>query len=61
MGSCETIQPDLQQLRDEHALLGELLRVERSALADYMAYAGRMLARARIQLQRRFADNSPET
>jgi signal transduction histidine kinase len=53
MGSEESVQPDLQQLRDEHALLAELLRVERASLVNFMAYAARTLARARIQLQRR--------
>ena len=53
MGSCETFQPDLQQLREEHALLVELLRVDRAALKDFMAYAARTLGRVRVQLQRR--------
>ncbi len=40
-------------MRDEHALLAELLRVDRVALANFMAYAARTLARARSQLHRR--------
>lgn len=53
MDNAEAVQRDLQQLRDEHALLAELLRVERVALANFMAYAARTLARARNQLRRR--------
>ncbi len=53
MGSCETLLPDLQQLRDENALLAELLRVDRAKLRDFMAFAARTLSRARVQLQRR--------
>ncbi|HEV7432239.1 MAG TPA: ATP-binding protein [Steroidobacteraceae bacterium] len=45
--------PELQQLRDEHALFGELLRVDRVALGNFMAYAARTLGRARIQMRRR--------
>jgi len=53
MYETDSIQPELQQLRDENALLAELLQVDRVALADFMAYAARILARARSQLQRR--------
>jgi hypothetical protein len=38
---------------EEHALFAELLRVDRVALVNFMAYAARTLRRARIQLQRR--------
>ena len=53
MDNSESVQRDLQQLRDDHALLAELLQVERVALANFMSYAARTLARTRIQLQRR--------
>ncbi len=53
MDSSEPMAPELQQLREEHALLTELLRVDHLALANFMAYAARTLRRARIQLQRR--------
>ena len=53
MDSSDSVAPELQQLRDEHALLAELLRVDRVALVNFMAYAARTLARARIQMQRR--------
>lgn len=53
MDSSEPVAPELQQLRDEHALLAELLRVDRRVLVNFMAYAARTLRRARIQLQRR--------
>ncbi|HEV7432516.1 MAG TPA: ATP-binding protein [Steroidobacteraceae bacterium] len=53
MDENDSLAPELQQLRDEHALLAELLRVDRVALANFMAYAARTLARARSQLQRR--------
>ncbi len=53
MSSPEPVPPDLQQLRDEHALLAELLRVDRASLVNFMAYAARTLARVRIQMQRR--------
>lgn len=53
MDSSDSAPPELQQLRDEHALLAELLRIDRPALANFMAYAARTLARARIQMQRR--------
>lgn len=53
MDNAESVQRDLQQLRDEHALLAELLRVDRRALANFMAYAARTLSRVRTQLQRR--------
>jgi signal transduction histidine kinase len=53
MGSVESVPPELQQLRDEHALLAELLRVDRVALVNFMAYAARILARSRIQMRRR--------
>jgi signal transduction histidine kinase len=53
MDSSESIAPELQQLRDEHALLAELLRIDRVALVNFMTYAARTLARVRIQMQRR--------
>ena len=53
MDGIDSITPELQQLRDENALLGELLRVDRLALSNFMAYAARILARALTQLQRR--------
>jgi signal transduction histidine kinase len=53
MDNGESVQRDVRQLRDEHALLAELLRVDRVALANFMAYAARTLARVRAQLQRR--------
>src|SRR5579862_7295247 len=53
MDNGDTGQRDVQQLREEHAMLGELLRIERVSLANYMAYAARTLARTRSQLQRR--------
>jgi chemotaxis protein histidine kinase CheA len=53
MDNGDTGQRDVQQLREEHALLGELLRVERVSLTNFMAYAARTLARTRSQLQRR--------
>jgi chemotaxis protein histidine kinase CheA len=53
MDNGESLQRDVQQLRDEHALLAELLRVDRLALANFMSYAARTLARVRTQLQRR--------
>jgi len=56
MGSIETLQPDLQLLRDEHALLVDLLKVERTTLRNFMAFAARTLNRARVQLQRRTHD-----
>ncbi len=53
MDGCESIPPELQQLRDENALLAELVRIDRVALGNFMAYAARILVRGRIQLQRR--------
>jgi signal transduction histidine kinase len=53
MECAESVVPELQQLRDEHALLAELLRIDRSALVNFMTYAARTLARVRIQMQRR--------
>jgi signal transduction histidine kinase len=53
MDSSESVTPDVQQLREENALLGELLQVERLALANFMACAARTLARVRGHLQRR--------
>ena len=53
MDSSETLSPDVQQLREENALLAELLQVRRVALANFMAHAARTLARVRRHLQRR--------
>ena len=53
MDSSESVAPELQQLREEHALLAELLRIDRVALVNFMNFAARTLARVRIQMQRR--------
>ncbi|MDE2218868.1 MAG: hypothetical protein KGL25_11415 [Gammaproteobacteria bacterium] len=45
--------PELLRLRDENTLLGELLRVDRAALRNFMAFAARTLTRVRLQLQQR--------
>jgi signal transduction histidine kinase len=51
--TTDSAQRDAQRLRDEYTLLAELLRVDRVALANFMAYAARTLTRVRTQLQRR--------
>lgn len=48
-----SVPPELQRLRDENALLGELLQVNRTALRNFLAYAARTLTRARALLQQR--------
>ncbi len=51
--TAEPTAPELLRLRDEHALLGELLQVDRTALRNFMTYAARNLTRVRTLLQQR--------
>jgi hypothetical protein len=53
MDDTESAQPELARLRDENALLGELLPVDRAALRNFMTYAARTLTRVRTLLQQR--------
>lgn len=53
MPAYDAVAPELLSLRDEHALLAELLRIERVALLNFMGGAARTLARVRTQMQRR--------
>ena len=53
MNDSESSAPELQRLRDENTLLGELLQVDRTALHNFMTYAARTLTRVRAQLQQR--------
>jgi signal transduction histidine kinase len=53
MDTTETVQAELMRLRDEHALFGELLQVDRAALRNFMAYAARTLTRVRALQQLR--------
>lgn len=46
-------QAELVRLRDENALLAELLQVDRIALRNFMAYAARTLTRVRALQQQR--------
>jgi hypothetical protein len=50
---AESAQTELGRLRDENALLGELLQVDRAALRNFMAYAARTLTRVRTLQQQR--------
>ena len=49
-GDGDNLQRELQQLRDEHAMLIELLKVDRGALRAFMSMAARTLIRVRAQL-----------
>src|ERR1700674_5478370 len=53
MEENERLQREVQQLRDEQALLLELLAVEPVGLRRFMAAAARALIRVRTQLLRR--------
>jgi signal transduction histidine kinase len=53
LATPELAPPELARLRDENALLGELLQVDRMALRNFMAYAARTLTRVRMLLQQR--------
>ena len=53
MNYTEPSAPELLRLRDENALLGELLQVDRTGLRNFMTYAARTLTRVRAQLQQR--------
>ena len=52
-GQLRNRPPELQQLREEHALLAELLRVDRAALRQFHGLCRAHPGRARVQLQRR--------
>jgi signal transduction histidine kinase len=53
MDDAGPAQPELERLRDENALLGELLQIDRTALRNFMAYAARTLTRVRTLQQQR--------
>ena len=52
MNAAETPQRELQQLREEHAVLLELLTLDRAALRSFMAIAARSLIHVRALLAR---------
>jgi signal transduction histidine kinase len=58
MGSGEPAARELQQLREEHALLAELLQVDRIGLRNFMAFAARSLTRARTLLLQRTREHA---
>lgn len=59
MDNTDAAQPELERLRDENALLGELLQVDRTALRNFMTYAARTLTRVRT-LQQQKAREPPQ-
>jgi signal transduction histidine kinase len=57
MTSADTPQRELQQLREEHAVLLELLTLDRTALRNFMAVAARTLIHVRALLARPAREN----
>ncbi len=51
--TADCVHSELARLRDENALLGELLQVDRTALRNFMTYAARTLTRVRALQQQR--------
>jgi len=59
MNAAEAPQRELQQLREEHAVLLELLTLDRTALRTFMAVAARTLIHVRALLARPVRESEP--
>src|SRR5258707_13809729 len=59
MSASDTPQRELQQLREEHAVLLELLTLDRTALRTFMAVAARTLIHVRALLARPARESEP--
>src|SRR5258706_3147886 len=59
VNATETPQRELQQLREEHVVLLELLTLDRTALRTFMAVAARTLIHVRALLARPVRESEP--
>ncbi len=59
VSAAEAPQRELQQLREEHAVLLELLTLDRAALRTFMAVAARTLIHVRALLARPVRESEP--